>query len=98
MARLLHRLHLRYSPSIACAHAGQRFVADIKRGMDQADARAAELLASGLTPEELRAVMWQEMLADPGFQAMLAHAEGVARRSFPTLYEDDDEGEQERHG
>lgn len=57
--------------------------------MDKAEARRAELLASGLTPEEAQAVMWREMLADPGFQVMLAYAEGVVMRSFGTLYEDE---------
>ena len=93
VTRLLHRLRIRHSPSIAWTDAGQRMIADMKRGMDKSDARRAELLASGMTPEEVQAVMIREMFADPGFPAAMAHAEGVVRRSFGTLYEDDDEDE-----
>jgi len=89
--RLLHRTRLRPSPSIAWYAAGQRLAADMKRGIEQAEARRAELLASGMTPEEAQAVMVREMFADPGFAAAMAHAEGVVMRSFGMLYEDDDD-------
>jgi hypothetical protein len=93
LRRLLHRLRLHPSPSVAWADAGQRFAADLKRGMDKAGARRAELLASGLTPEEAQAVMWREMVEDPGFPALLAYTEGVVMRSFGTLYEDEGDPE-----
>lgn len=61
------------------------------RGAGQVDARRADLLVSGMTPEEAQAVLMREFVlnADP---AMLAYSEGVVRRSFWTLYEDDEEG------
>lgn len=89
LRRLLYRLRLRPSPSIAWADAGKRFAADMKRGMDKSAARRAELLASGLTPEEAQAVMMRELFADPATAVMLARAEGIVMRSFGTLYEDD---------
>jgi hypothetical protein len=84
------RRRLRPSPSQAWAEVGERLIDSMKQGIDETEARRAELLASGLTAEEAHAVMWREMITAPGFPAMMAHAEGVARRSFPTLYEDDE--------
>lgn len=92
MLSLLKRLRrrLRPSQSKAWAEVGERLIDSMKRGIDETEARRAELLASGMTAEEAQAELLREMFADPGFPAMMAHAEGVARRSFPTLYEDDE--------
>lgn len=59
-------------------------------GIRQASARRAELLASGMTPDEAQAALLRELVleTDP---AAFAYAEGVTRRSFPGLYEDDEE-------
>jgi hypothetical protein len=91
LQRLLRLLRLRRSPSRDWYAAGQRLAADMVRGIEQAEARRAALLALGLTPEEAQAVMVQEMFADPGFVVAMAHAEGVVMRSFGTLYEDEGE-------
>lgn len=88
--RLLHRLHLRYSPSVALADTGRAMAADWARGFEQSDRRRAELLASGLTADEAHVVLLREAVfeTDP---AVFAYAEGVARRAFWTLYEDDED-------
>jgi len=56
-------------------------------GIEKSAVRRAELIASGLTPEEAQAALWRELVTDPGFRESMAYAEGVARRSFWTLYE-----------
>lgn len=89
IGRVLSRL--RPSPSRDAAAFGHWLIGEMKRGIEATEARRAELLASGMSPEEARAVLWREMYTDPGFPAFLAHAEGVAKRSFRTLYEDDEE-------
>ena len=92
MLPLLQRFRRRLFPSTSkdWAEFGERLIDSMKQGIGKSEARRAELLASGMTVEEAHAVMWREMVTDPGFPAMMAHAEGVARRSFSTLYEDDE--------
>ena len=70
---------------------GASMIEGMKAGMEQVDARRAELLASGKSPEEAQAALLQEMLSDPGLPAMLEYSRGVVMRSFGTLYEDEDE-------
>jgi hypothetical protein len=72
------------------ADLGASMIEGMKTGMEQAEARQAELLASGMTPEEVRAVMYREMVEDPGFKEMLEYSRGVVMRSFGTLYEGED--------
>jgi hypothetical protein len=60
-------------------------------GIRKASARRAELAATGMTGEQILATMLQEQASDPEFHKMLAYSEGVARLSFWTLYEDDEE-------
>jgi hypothetical protein len=73
------------------ADIGASMAEGMKAGMEQSAARRAELLASGMTIEEAQAVMYREMVEDPGFAAMMEYSRGVVMRSFGTLYEDDDE-------
>ncbi len=81
LRRLLHRLRLSYSPSGAYAEVMRQHVAAMARGAEQG-ARETE----GMDwDERVRYVLEH---TDP---ATLAHAEMVARRSFFTLYEDEDE-------
>lgn len=77
-------------PSQVWAEIGEHLIESMRRGIDKTEARRAELIAAGLTAEEAHAVLWRELVTDPGFPAMMAHAEGVARRSFPEIYEDDE--------
>jgi hypothetical protein len=90
--RLVMRLFGVRSPSESARWAaiGTSMIKGMQCGMEQSAARRAELLASGLTPEEAQAVLLRELVlnADP---AMLAHAELVAKRLFGTLYEDEGE-------
>ena len=92
MFRKLRGLLGRRSPSESerWAAAGAAMIEGMKRGFDQGDARRAELLASGMTQEQVQAVLLQEVVlnTDPAF---LAYCEGVTRRSFWPLYEDDKE-------
>jgi len=96
MFRRLARLFGYRSPSESArwTQFGTAMAEGMKRGIEQSDAHRAELIASGLTPEEAQLALMRELILDdsPEMLAMLAHAEGVARRSFPALYEDDEEG------
>lgn len=102
MSRKLLRLLGVRSPSEWCPTGGGRAVrwADLgeavargwAEGIEKTSARRAELLASGMTPDEAQAVLWRELALDPGFPVMLARAETVARRSLWSLYEDEEEG------
>jgi hypothetical protein len=71
---------------------GAAIAEGMARGFEQVDARRAELIASGMTPEEAQAVLLREVVlnADP---AMLAYSEGVVRRSFWSLYDDEENGD-----
>lgn len=100
LARLLRRLLGIRSPSewvfvdgipVRVKGFQARMVEGFRLGIEQANARRAELLASGMTPEEAQAVLVREMLSDPGLPALLDYSRGVVMRSFGTLYEDDDE-------
>lgn len=78
------------SESERWADLGAAMTQGIVAGIEQGSARRADLIASGLTPEEAQALLLREVVldADPAF---LAYCEGVVRRSFGTLYEDDKE-------
>lgn len=80
-----------FSSSQAMFELGSQMIESMQRGFEQAEAREAELIASGMTLEEAGTVMLRELFADPGFHEAMAYAEGVARRSFPTLYEYDED-------
>lgn len=92
LLRLLRFLRLRRSPSRGMMRAGREFISVMQRGIEQSDARRAELLASGLSPEEAQAVMLRELLDwDAAHPEFMEHTHRIVMRSFGTLYEDDDE-------
>lgn len=80
LRRLLHRLHLRHSPSVALEDAGRELMAVQVRGIMKA-ARETE----GMTWEERVRYLLENTTPES-----LAYAEGVVRRSFWSLYEDDE--------
>lgn len=81
------------SESVRWARLGESMMQAMAAGFERSSARHAELVASGMTHEEAQAVLWREMVQEPGFAESMAHAGLVARRSFWTLYEDDEDGD-----
>jgi hypothetical protein len=80
LRRLLHRLHLRHSPSEAYAEVMRQNMAAMARGIEQG-------------ARETEGMDWDERVRyvlEHTSPATLAHAEMVARRSFPALYEDEE--------
>lgn len=75
------------------ADLGAAMVEGMRSGMEQAAARRAGLIASGLTAEEAQAVMLREMVLGPGFTEMMEYSRGVVMRSFPGIYDDEEDGE-----
>jgi hypothetical protein len=78
--RLLHRLGLRFSPSVAMEDAGRDLIAIWTSGIERAERETA-----GMTPEER--IRYAVASLSP---EAVAYADGVARRSFPALYDGED--------
>lgn len=78
--RMLHKLGLRHSPSVAWEDAGRELIRLTAAGLEQG-ARETE----GMTWEERVRYVLENTSAET-----LAYAESVAKRSFSTLYEDEE--------
>lgn len=78
------------SASARWAEAGKAMAEGMRAGVERASLRRAELAATGMTQEEILTAMLREQASDPEFAKMLAYSEGVVRRSFWALYEDED--------